>query len=84
MEEKPWWAYACEIVIFACATVLLLVLLTYSDGPDSPHMPISSSTAGLVAVCIGFGLITWLVARFVTGKHGGLVGWIADIFSWWV
>lgn len=85
MEDKPWWAYACEIVIFACSLVLIGLLLLYAKGPDSPHMPFSASTAGLIAGCIGFGLLVWLVIRFLTGRRGSLVARLSDLFEivWW-
>ena len=83
MNEKPWWVYACQITIFGCGLALLWLLLDYSNGGDSPNMPMSSSTAGLIAVAIGLCLLGWLVVSLVTGKRGGLVDWVAVLFFWW-
>ena len=45
----------------------------------------SASTAGLIAGCIGFGLLVWLVIRFLTGRRGSLVARLSDLFEivWW-
>ena len=82
MNQQPWWVHACHFIIFVCVAALLWMLLAYSNGADSPNLPISSSTAGLIAIAIGFCLLAWLVVRLITGQRGGLVDWLADLYSW--
>ena len=83
MKERPWWMYACEIIIFVSAAALLWMLSACAAGGDSPNMPISAGTATIIAVCIGGCLLVWLVVRLATGKRGGLVGLLQDILVWW-
>jgi hypothetical protein len=83
MEEKPWWVYACQIVILGCTlAILVMALAYYGGGADSAYLAISSSTVGwiLCGLSLLVGLV--LVVRLAARKYRIL--WeIFDFWLWW-
>ena len=81
MDDKPWWVYACEFVIWAGSLALVGFMLvyfyfSYGTGPASGMFWVICACA-LVLV----GLVTSVVViRRLNGESGGWLGFVADMF----
>jgi hypothetical protein len=82
MNEKPWWVYACQIVLLAVGMATILLIEEDFDWPlgDLP-LAFGSHSIGVIVMGIGILLSMGVVVRSIVGGRRGLLEFLFDLFT---
>jgi hypothetical protein len=79
VEDKPWWVYACQIIIVACGIFLLTMMTANVWRSTEP-----GSGLDLTILVVGFALMAIIVVGWAGKKDGPLWRFVRFWFwGWW-
>ena len=81
MSEKPWWVYACQIVIFAGLGAIGWMFADQFSWAFCDGIPIvlGSQTLGWLMVAVSVVVPLVFLLRWLAGRRGG--GFLETLFD---
>jgi len=84
MNDKPWWAYACQIVIVTCLGAMGWMFADQFSWELGDRVPVvlGSQTLGWMMVAVSVVVPLVFLLRWLTGRRsGGFLETLFDFFS---
>jgi membrane protein implicated in regulation of membrane protease activity len=83
LEQKPWWVYVCEFIIWAGSIALIGMAAVYLATADSGTGPFKVSWVVFAFLFVVTSLVvSAALIRRLRGESSGWLRAVADILLW--